>query len=57
MLITFLHIAFVALAVLLYWRTTVALKKHEDDFNEYCFEVTCNCVIVAVMALLLLFIL
>lgn len=57
MLITFLHIAFVALAVLLYWRTTVSLKKHEDDFNEYCFEVTCNCVIVAVMALLLLFIL
>ncbi len=57
MIMTFLDIAFVGLAVLLYWRSTVTLKKHEDDHNEYCFEVTCNCVIVGVMALLLLFIL
>lgn len=56
MIMTFLDIAFVGLAVLLYWRSTVTLKKHEDDHNEYCFEVTCNCVIVGLMALLLLFI-
>ena len=55
MKITFLNLVFIGLSVLLYWRSTVTLKKHEDDRNEYAFEVICNCVIVAVMAFLLLF--
>lgn len=57
MLISFLHVGFACLAVVLYWRSTVTLQKHRDDYNEYCFEVTCNCVIVGVMAMLLPFLL